>query len=135
MRILQSPRSEIDWPRLQALATHARFSAPLADTLEYLRAEFDAPVPRSALATLRATRLSVVERRAHGMVSRPLPNRGPVGVLSFFWVRYRALARLRSQRPGALGFLSYIQGYWGLRSPRRVLWRVPSWLARRVLAR
>lgn len=121
MRVL---RVEVDWDRLRGVAAQAGLGAPLADTLGYLRSEFEAPVPRAVLATLRAARPSAAERRAHRMVSRPLPKRTAVEMLSFLWVRYRALARLRSERPGAAGFLFYVQGYWGRPSPRRVLGRL-----------
>ena len=35
-------------------------------------------------------------------------------------------------RPGAAGFVSYLQARWGLSSPGRVLWKAPSWLARQT---
>jgi Uncharacterised nucleotidyltransferase len=135
MRILQSPRAEVDWERLESVAARARLSPPLAETLAYLRSRFDAPVPPDLIGALRAARLSAVARRAHRMVSQPVWKRGPVGLLCYHWVRYSGLARVRSERPGAAGFLSYLQSRWGLSSPQRVLWLAPSWLARRVLAR
>jgi hypothetical protein len=134
MMVLRRSDAEVDWQRLELVAAHARLGIRLAVVLEHLRRDFDAPVPEHVPPTLRAARLSAVERHAHRTITRPPSIRLEAGLLSLFWVRYSGFARMRSERPGAPGFMSYLQRFWGLPSRRAVLWRAPAWLTRLALS-
>jgi hypothetical protein len=77
--ILRTDGATIDWDRLVRRARELQVTFALAAMLGYLREEFDAPVPASCLAELRAIRTTWIERAEHRLTNRP------PGELPFVW--------------------------------------------------
>jgi hypothetical protein len=79
LMILRAGDTAIDWGRLVRRARELQVAFALAAMLGYLREHFDAAVPASHLAELRAVRTTWVERAEHRMTNRP------PGELPFLW--------------------------------------------------
>ena len=68
MTILKISGPQIDWERLIDLAKQARVCNPLSLALQYLREQFDAPIPQTAIQTLQkapSIRLELLEYQLH----------------------------------------------------------------------
>ncbi len=65
LKILDSPRSAIDWPRLVDQAVEGRVAPHLRLTLSYLRDAFEAPVPSDVVEELRAQTTPIGIARVH----------------------------------------------------------------------
>jgi hypothetical protein len=130
-RSIEASGSLLDWQRLVAMARRGRLTVPIGEALEVLATDLGAPVPADVRAELSRTRVSRAERRAHDALARPPSSRRSVAMLSWFWERHRAQAALEGDRPGLTGFVSYMQGFWGLERPSQV----PAHAVRRLLRR
>ena len=120
----------IDWPRLVAHATRRRFVLRMRAQLEYLRAVFEAPVPREALALLAAAPASRLERfeERWGLRDRRRP-----------WMLVYWCNHLRSATRGlpttVLTFPRYLQATWRLGSVVQVPGAAATRLCRYVSGR
>jgi Uncharacterised nucleotidyltransferase len=118
----------LDWQRLAAMARRGRLATPIAEALDVLAEDLDAPVPEDIRAELSRTPVSRAERRAHEALAGPPSSRRSVAMLSWFRERHRAQAELDGERARLTGFVRYMQGFWGLDRPSQVpahaVWRL-----------
>ena len=117
--VIRSSEGRLDWERLAAEATRRRLTVATAAALAYLRQEFGAAVPDSALAALRAAPASRHERVAFRAACRP---DSPLRTLRMAWDRYRRLRDLDTGAPRPGGFVGFARRFWGLESA----WRLPA---------
>ena len=102
----------INWDRLIAQARKRRLILPLRDTLDYLHSRLAAPVPPEVLQSLRtlpASRLELAEYKYKTENYEPKP----LGYLPVLWFRYLRLEGSDSPRHKLLGFVKYLQRFWG----------------------
>jgi hypothetical protein len=119
--ILRTPQGEIDWDRLANHAERRRLILPLGEALSYLRDVVEAPIPASAVQTIRKMPTSRVERMEYAALTNPP---GLLGTLPATWVHYLRLARGASGgslQPHFAGFLQYLQDSWGIEH----VWQIP----------
>jgi hypothetical protein len=117
MVIMQA--SEIDWERLLALAEERRLILPLKFTLTYVRDVLGAPVPPAVLHRLQAMPTSEGERFEYEYKIQDYRQKS-LGYFPITWMDYVRWASRMHARPSLLGFVKYIQHYWGVE-----LWRFP----------
>src|SRR5215813_6004791 len=110
MMILKT--SVIDWDRLVAQGRHRRLILPLRDTLDYLSDRLAAPVPRKVLHSLHDVQVSKRERAEY---KYKLQNyeRKFLGYLPVLWFRYLRLEGSKPQHHKLIGFIKYLQRFWG----------------------
>jgi Uncharacterised nucleotidyltransferase len=130
-KVIEASGEDLDWERLVRMAERGRLTLPLRDTLSYLARELEAPVPAGALAALQDAPVSAGEERAHQVLSRSPSSGRSLSMLWWFWERHRAQAAVDGTRPGAIGFLRYMQEFWGLSRPTQI----PTFALRRLLRR
>jgi hypothetical protein len=120
---------DVDWARLVAQARARRFTLRARETLEFLAASMQAPIPREVLMELAGVSPSALERFEYRVHSGAHPR---LGELPRYWCNY-----LRS-RPGGvlrpLGFARYLQRAWELPSLADVPARALALAARRLRA-
>ena len=126
--ILRATGGSLDWPRLIEQARRLRLSLPLRDTLSYLKGALDAPVP---VEVVRALSQIPVRPRDRKFYRRKVERRGLLGEVPLMWLHYTALAEASHRRRTMAGFAAYLRMNWGLTS----LWKVPPFVARKVLRR
>lgn len=127
--IVRASHSEIDWDRLIAQARKRRLVLPVRDTLDYLRDELGAPIPRAVREGLDQTPVSRAEHAEYRRITR---SPGVLGLLPAKWFRYRRSLWGAGHRMSLLelvGFLRYLQLFWDMDR----LWRVFLGTARRGL--
>lgn len=117
--VIRSAGEELEWERLVEEASRRRLTIATAAALAYLREEFGAAVPESALASLRAVPASRHERTAFRASCRP---DSPLRTLRMAWDRYRRLRDLDTGAPRPDGFADFARRFWGLES----VWRLPA---------
>jgi len=102
----------IDWDRLVAQARKRRLILPLRDTLDYLHQQLAAPVPSKVLQSLHNIQASRLERAEYKYKTENYEAK-PLGYLPVLWFRYLRLEG--SDRPlhKLLGFVKYLQRFWG----------------------
>jgi hypothetical protein len=110
--------SDPDWKRLVASARRRRLTIALAAALRFLADRFDAPVPQSALAELRATPTTRIERRAHVAAMRRPTYLGLVIQMWDRWRRIAAATPQRAPRPPRPGFARFLADSWGFEHRR-----------------
>lgn len=115
--VLMLRAGQIDWHRLISQAERRGFVLRMQQTLRYLRALTDVPIPAEAWSQLASCPVSRFERFEHWVRSR---DHALMGALPFHWCNY-----LRSVEAGSLvtvlGFSRYLQDLWGLDSVNQVL--------------
>lgn len=116
--VIRSAGAELEWERLVEEAARRRLTVATAAALAYLREEFGAAVPDSALAGLRAEPASRHERAAFRAACRP---DSPLRTLRMAWDRYRRLRDLDTGAPRPGGFADFARRFWGLES----VWQLP----------
>ena len=116
--VIRSAGEGLEWDRLVAEAERRRLTVATAAALDYLRVEFGAPVPASALAGLAAVPTTRHERAAFRAACRP---DSPLRTLRMAWDRYRRLRDLDTGAPRPRGFVSFARRFWGLDS----VWQLP----------
>jgi hypothetical protein len=126
--VIRSAGPELDWERLGAEATRRRLTVATASALAYLREEFGAAVPDSALAGMRAVPASRHERAAFRAAGRP---DSPLRTLRMAWDRYRRLCDLDTGAPRPAGFADFARRFWGVES----VWQLPPHAARALSRR
>ncbi|HWA53605.1 MAG TPA: nucleotidyltransferase family protein [Solirubrobacterales bacterium] len=116
--VIRSAGEGLEWDRLVAEARRRRLTVATAAALDYLRLEFGAPVPASALAGLAAAPTTRHERAAFRAACRP---DSPLRTLRMAWDRYRRLRDLDTGAPRPRGFVPFARRFWGLDS----VWQLP----------
>jgi hypothetical protein len=117
MLILQAGGAGLPWDRLLAQARRLRVVLPLLEALTFLGRALDAPIPGEALAALRASPLSMLERFEYRARMRPW---GRMGALPRLVGHYLRLRRTTAALRGPLGFPSYLQRLYGLERLREL---------------
>lgn len=116
--IMQS--SSIDWDRVIAQGRQRRLMLPLKNTMDYLAIAFGAPVPSEVLETLHKAAISKLEIAEY---SYKIQNYEPktLGFLPLLWFRYLRLENNKNSRLKLIGFVKYLQHFWGADSIWRLL--------------
>lgn len=130
-KAIEADGSRLDWQRLTVMARSGRLSAPIAEALDVLADDLEAPVPEDVRTELSRAPVSRAERRAHEALASPPSSRRSLAMLSWFRERHRAQAALNGERPRLTGFVRYLQGFWDLDRPSQV----PGHALRRLLRR
>jgi hypothetical protein len=101
---------DLDWDRFVDQARKRELTLTLMAALDYLRSEFDAPVPVDVLVRLRQARPSLSERLATRAADRPQTM---ARSLALQWERYRRAKLLDpgASRPGSFG--EHLKSAWG----------------------
>jgi hypothetical protein len=126
--VIRTAGEVLEWDRLVAEAERRHLTVAAAAALAYLREEFGAEVPASALARLRAAPVSRHERAAFRAAARP---DSPLRTLRMAWDRYRRLRELETGAPRPRSFVGFARRFWGLDSA----WQLPLHAARAVSRR
>jgi len=130
-QILRTSARAIDWQRLVELAARLRLSLPLHDTLYFLQAELEAPIPAAVIEALAAVPVVAADREFYRLkVSR----RGLLGDLPVLWQHYRLTAQATHQAATPSGFARYLRVAYELEQLRQVPGFVLHKAARRVRA-
>jgi hypothetical protein len=116
--VIRAAGEQLEWDRLVAEAERRRLTVATAAALAYLREEFGAAIPQSALARLQAAPASRHERAAFRAAGRP---DSPLRTLRMAWDRYRRLRDLDTGTPRPSGFIDFARRFWGLESA----WQLP----------
>jgi len=108
--------AQVDWACLVSLAAARRFGRVAAAALDYVRTSFGVDVPSDAIAALRASSTTVVERLEYW--SRVEPGRLQLGVEA--WCEYRRAIGREPRWVGPLGFVRYLQDRLGVERLRQL---------------
>ena len=129
MMILKT--SAIDWDRLITHARNRRLILPLRDTLDYLSHRLAAPVPPQVLQSLYETKTSRLERAEY---KHKLDNyeRKLLGYLPVLWFRYLRLEGSKHHK--LIGFIKYLQRFWGADHLRQLFFYAGYMGLRKILA-
>ena len=119
LTILQS--TAVDWNRLLEEGKNRRFVAPLKETLQGLRQEFEAPIPHKVLRELQAMPVSKRERDRYKAKDRVLEIPKAPHDPRWLWRRHVEIAHYKEVKAGLAHFLTLLQLRWTL--PH--LWQVP----------
>jgi hypothetical protein len=126
--------ASIEWDRLVDIAVARELALPVRAGLEYLRAEFEVPVPLEVLEQLDV-RTSARSRRLFARAGRGMtPTRvetcllGPLAPTYRFWITESAPM---DRRAAARTFPGWLADHWGVESP----WSLPQATMQRVVAR
>ena len=112
----------IDWDRLITQARKRRLMLPLKGTLDYLHSRLAAPVPPEILQSLHnipASRTELAEYKYKIENYEPKP----LGFLPLLWFRYLRLEGGDSPHYKLIGFVKYLQRFWGADH----IWQLPSY--------
>jgi Uncharacterised nucleotidyltransferase len=126
--ILQNPCAEIDWPRLVAAAQQRQLTLAIGRALNFLREEFNAPVPAHVITGLRGTTPAWLERWADRIKSRPP---GMFGALPLHAVNYLRLTRQDNLWRRLTGVPVFFQRVWGVPTVRGL----PVYMAKKAANR
>lgn len=126
--VIRATGARLDWGRLVEEATRRQLTVAVAAALAYLREEFGAGMPESALADLRAVPASRHERVAFRASCQP---DSPLRTLRMAWDRYRRLRDLETGAPRPSGFVDFARRFWGLESAWQLPLHAASALGRR----
>jgi hypothetical protein len=120
MMILRSSETEIDWKRLLARAQAHHLILPLKDTLRYVRELLDAPIPTAVTTALQQMPVSTLERFEYAYKTH---DHRPklLGYLPVLWFDYGRSSLSTNTACKPLGFLKYLQYFWGFHE----WWRTP----------
>jgi hypothetical protein len=131
MAVLGASAGEIQWPSLLKKAQRHHIVLPVKDSLEYLKNNFDAPVPDTVLESLAAVRISQIERENYELVLNPIASPTTSKILRMLYYDYRWLSSSTNSRFKALAFAKHVQAKWGIDS----LWHVPLYMSMRMVKR
>lgn len=121
----------LDWGRVLALADELRVALPLREILRYLKAEFAAPVPDGLLESLDAMPVSRTERLFFERLRSPGLQR-PLDTLRVLFHQHSRSFRGSPFLVRLAAFPRFLQYYWGLSSPWRMLPQAVEWLRQRL---
>lgn len=128
--IILKTEANLDWDRMLSITKKHRLTLPLQDTLQYLIDHFDAPISSVFLHQLKSLSISNQETREYNA-----RRKHPFTLIFYQWIYYPRISRDTGRSSGLLGFVKYLQDFWGL----KYIWQVPiafSWKAlMRILGR
>jgi hypothetical protein len=130
-KVIEASGSRLDWQRVGTMACRGHLTLPIAEALDVLAGDLEAPVPEDIRTELWRVPVSRTERHAHKALALPPSPRRSLAMLSWFRERHRAQAELDGERPRLGGFVRYMQGFWGLDRPSQV----PAHALQRLLRR
>jgi Uncharacterised nucleotidyltransferase len=111
--------SPIDWDDLVARGLERRLTLPLRDTLNYLHGKLAAPVPSKTLRSLDEIPTSRLERAEYKYKTQNYEAK-TLGYLPVLWFRYLRLEGTDRSRHKLLGFVKYLQRFWGAERIRQL---------------
>jgi len=120
MTVLRSSQSGIEWNRLITLAKEYRLVLPVRDGLNYLRDKLDAPIPETILQTILNMPTSKLERIEYSYKTENYEQK-PLGYIPIIWFDYLRLSGDKTLLVKLIGFVKYLQSFWGAKS----LWDLP----------
>lgn len=103
----------IDWDRLVAHCQRLEFVQPAAVMLDYLRSEWEMPIPREAVDVLAETPVSYRMRRVYECLNTRKQDRSGTQVFWLLFTQYQ-LAQPGASRFLPLGFLQFLRHRWSL---------------------
>ncbi len=124
MMILKS-ETEIDWNRLIEQTNQRRLMLPVRHALTYLREKFHAPVPPKVLEALlppSKTEFCEFRYKTEDHLQKLLGN------LPLLWYSYVRNTNTMSTAAKLLGFIIFLQQFWGLKSR----WVIPFHMLKRL---
>lgn len=118
--VLLRAEPTLDWARLVAQCQMMEFVQPVASMLEYLRTEWEVPVPVETIKTLARTRVSYPMRQIFACLNRPKTDRS---ALQLFWMYYTQYSFSRAQANGfsLVDFIKFLGNRWSMDSIGRTL--------------
>lgn len=117
----------LDWELLVEQALRLKLSLPLADTLSYLQAIFNLPIPENAIAELtnhRHSRRAIREYRAYGGDKTSFDN------ISAYWFTFLQGRNKNSMLQNLVAFPPYLTRRWGKKSTYHLFGHLLRWLYR-----
>ena len=120
MTVVRSSHSVIEWNRLITLAKEHRLVLPVRDALDYLGDKLDAPLPLYVLQTFKNIPTSRIERIEYKYKTENYLQK-PLGYMPVIWFDYSRLSRDKTLPLKVIGFVRYLQSFWGAES----IWRLP----------
>lgn len=133
MTVICSTPTAIEWLRLLSEAQQRRLTLPLLDTLTYLREVLEAPIPMTVLSALQHAPVSRTERIEHHYKTHD-HRRKLFGYLPVLWFDYQRSDLCLPLPFKVVGFVRYLQYFWGLPSLRQAIWRATTLVPRRLQA-
>jgi hypothetical protein len=119
--ILQS--CAIDWPRLLRIAANCQVIPPLRDALRYLVNTLQAPVPTEVMQNLESVRLTPTGQVEYQYYLQPPDSRAMSFTMRALYLHYRRTVRGKSWLQQVVGLPLFLQHYWNLDRPWRVISR------------
>jgi len=104
--------STIDWDGLVAWGRARYLTLPLRDTLNYLHRQLAAPIPRNTLRALDEMPTSRMERAEYRYKTQNYEEK-TLGYLPVLWFRYLRLEGADHSNHRLVGFVKYLQRFWG----------------------
>jgi hypothetical protein len=111
--------SSIDWDGLVARSRARHLTLPLRDTLNYLHRQLSAAVPPNTLRALNEMPTSRMERAEYKYKTQNYEAK-TLGYLPVLWFRYLRLEGADPSRHKLLGFVKYLQRFWGAERLRQL---------------
>lgn len=126
--IINSQSQKLDWSLVSRFSRQRGLRLPMREALEYLHAEFSAPVPQSVLTELRVQRVGRVERLWHRAKNAPPVANHPAIYALVVWHLFLRVAAGGGVAHSALMLPRQLQYLWGAKN----LWQLPAVIARRL---
>jgi len=104
--------SSIDWDGLVAQGRARYLTLPLRDTLNYLHLQLAAPIPANTLRALNEMPTSRMERAEYRYKTQNYEGK-TLGYLPVLWFRYLRLEGADHSSHKLVGFIKYLQRFWG----------------------
>ncbi|MGH7807548.1 MAG: hypothetical protein ACRENT_05595, partial [Thermodesulfobacteriota bacterium] len=112
--------TSIDWESLLIQTKAYRLIPPVRDGLDYLRRKLDAAIPEVVLRTLQNMPTSKMERIEYSYKTKNYELK-PLGYMPVLWFDYSRLALNKPLPIKIIGFVKYLQVFWGAEG----LWQMP----------
>lgn len=133
MMIMNSSQNEIDWNRLLKQAKNRRLIIPLRETLNYLSDVINAPIPGKILESIQNIPVSKMERLEYIYKTQGYKHK-PLGYLPILWLEYLRSLEGNETQNKFIGFLKYLQHYWGVKHEWQLPFYVIFMIIRRIMA-
>ena len=118
--VIGATGDDIDWAELTKVAIQYRMAYRLALGLDYLRTQYDLPIPESVVARLKAQGLSLIERVENIVYLGPSTRLYQPTL--YPRIDYGRFKRVQPMLRFLAGFPNYLCRRWELSSP----WRIPA---------
>ena len=116
--------AKIDWDRLISQARKRQMMLPVKGALDYLHRALGAQVPAQILQRIHNIPASKMELAEYKYKIQNYESR-PLGFLPLLWFRYLRLEGKDSSHMKLIGFMKYLQRFWGVDHIRQL----PSYAA------